>query len=271
MKSIRWLGTRSVALIGLLIGSSLISATPSTDSITVVCDHDEPTSKADRLSSDRLSAFVRFQGETILFNTGGDACPLKKNLEALALDATSIDAVVLSRNSSDQVSVLTRLLEAVANQPKVYVPAPAPEAMLQKLPQADIVAVSSPRNILPDAWLVGPLHRKSESRKTAQQVLVLYQPDGLVVHVGCSQPEVASVVERVREAFGYRKIKLLAGGIHLRETSKNDIREISLRLQQMGVKGLALSRCTGHRALKIFRDEWGDRLVAFDFGDTVDF
>jgi hypothetical protein len=37
----------------------------------------------------------------------------------------------------------------------------------------------------------------------------------------------------------------------------------------MGVKGFALGGCTGDRALKIFRSEWGDRLVTFDRGDTI--
>ena len=66
-------------------------------------------------------------------------------------------------------------------------------------------------------------------------------------------------------------IKLLAGGFHLRGISKKEIREISLNLQQKGVKGLALSQCTGDPALKIFREEWGDRVVSLDFGKTIRF
>ena len=42
-------------------------------------------------------------------------------------------------------------------------------------------------------------------------------------------------------------------------------------MQQMGIKELALSECTGEPALKIFREEWGDRVVSFDYGDTINF
>jgi len=271
MKSTRSYGVGSIAFAIVVAAWSVISAQSSTHRLTVVCDHAEATSKAESSSKVGLSTLVKFEGGTVLFDLGGESCSLEEHLDELGIDTTSIDAVVLSRNSPDQLRALAGALKAASKKAKVYVPAPVPRDLLEQAPHADIVAVSKPMNILPDAWLVGPLQRKRGGRKTAGQVLVLSQPDGLVVNVGCTHPGVISVVERVRETFGYQKIKLLAGGIHLRGTSKNDVREISLRLQQLGVKGLALSRCTGERALKIFRDEWGDRLATFDFGDTVGF
>jgi len=271
MQLTRWHGVGWMVLASLLVASSVISAQPSTGRITVVCDHDEVASNGERSSNGGLSIFVKFQGKTILFSGDGGACPLMKHLDELGVDATSIDAIVISRNSVDHIRAVADVLKSAASQPKVYVPAPVPDDIHQQFPQADIAAVSTPVEILPDAWLLGQLQRKLEGRKTTEQVLVFHQPDGLVVNVGCSYSGVASVVERVRKTFGYQKIKILTGGIHLRGTSKKDIREISLRLQQLGIQSLALSRCTGERALKIFRDEWGDRLVAFDFGDTVVF
>jgi 7,8-dihydropterin-6-yl-methyl-4-(beta-D-ribofuranosyl)aminobenzene 5'-phosphate synthase len=271
MKSTRRFGFWLMALAGVVVVSSSFSARPSPGSITVVCDHDEAPSKAERSSKIGLSTLVRFQGAAILSDIGGESCALEKSLDELGFDATSIDAIVLSRNSPDYVRASAGVLKSAAQPPKVYVPAPAPGDMKQRVPRYEIVAVSKPTSIVPNAWIMGPLEWKHGSRKTAGQVLVLHQPDGLVVNVGCSHPGVVSVVQRVREAFGYRKIKILAGGIHLQGRSKSEVKEISLRLQQMGVEGLALSHCTGRRALKVFRAEWGDRMVSFDRGDTIDF
>lgn len=271
MQLTRWHGVGWMALASLMVGSSLISAQPSTNRITVVCDHDEPTSKGERSSDGGLSTLVHIEGKAILFSSDGGVCPLMKALGELGIDATSIDAIVISRNSVDYLRAVADVLRVAVSQPKVYVPAPVPDDTQQQLPQADVVAVTAPVNILSDAWLLGQLQRKHEGRKTAEQVLVLHQPDGLVVDVGCSDSGVASVVERVRKTFGYQRIKLFIGGIHLRGTSKSDVKEISLRLQQMGIQRLALGRCTGERALKIFRDDWGDRVVTFDRGDTIDF
>ena len=132
-------------------------------------------------------------------------------------------------------------------------------------------AVLKPTRVLPDAWIVGPIELETKGRPLIEQALVLDQPDGLVVIVGCSHPEIIEVVQQVKEVFGHRRIKLVAGGVHLQKTPSDEIREISLKLQQKGVKSLALSNCTGAPAMRIFRQEWGDRVVSLDGGDTIEF
>jgi 7,8-dihydropterin-6-yl-methyl-4-(beta-D-ribofuranosyl)aminobenzene 5'-phosphate synthase len=247
------------------------TATPPADSITVVYNHNHGKSKPELSKKGGLSAYVKFKDKAILFDTGGEANPLVQNLEELGLDANLIDAVVLSHNHWDHVYGLPGVLSASAMEPKVYVPAPAAEGISQQNPRADIVAVSKPTGIMPNAWLVGPMQLEYRGGTIGEQTLVLDKKDGLVVIVGCSHPGIVSVLKQVKEVFGHRKIKLVVGGFHLRATSKKEIREISLKLQQMGVESLALSHCTGDHALKIFRDEWGDRVVSFDLGDTINF
>jgi len=271
MNSTLWHRVWCAVFAGLIVCSSAWAINPSTDSITAVYDHPQGKSKTELSAKGGLSTFVKFNGNAILFDTGGEACPLVQNLEELGLDATLIDAIVLSHNHWNHVYGLPGVLSATAMKPKVYVPAPAAEGFLQQNPRADVVAVSKPTGILPGAWLVGPMQLDFRGGKIAEQVLVLDRKDGLVVIVGCSHRGIVSVVEQVKEVFGHRKIKLVAGGFHLRAVSKKEIKEISLRLQQMGVKSLALSHCTGDPALKIFREEWGDRVVSLDFGDTIDF
>jgi 7,8-dihydropterin-6-yl-methyl-4-(beta-D-ribofuranosyl)aminobenzene 5'-phosphate synthase len=271
MKSTFWPKFWIAALAGLMVCSLAGATSPSSDSITVVYNHIQGKSKTEHQAKGGLSTYVKFKGKVILFDTGGEANPLVQNLDELGLDATLIDAIVLSHDHWDHVSGLPGVLSATAMEPKVYVPAPAAEEILQQNPQANVVAVSKPTGILPDAWLVGPMQLEYSGETIVEQALVLDQKDGLVVIVGCSHPGIVSVVEQVKQVFGYRKIKLVVGGLHLRAISKNEIKDISLRLQQMGVRNLALSHCTGGHALKIFRHEWGDRVVSFDLGDSIDF
>jgi 7,8-dihydropterin-6-yl-methyl-4-(beta-D-ribofuranosyl)aminobenzene 5'-phosphate synthase len=248
------------------------AANPPADSITVVSSHLIGKSKAELAKKGGSSLYVKVNGKAILFDTGDGASPLLKNLEELSLDANLIDAVVYSHNQSDRVhgDVLDGL-SATTETLKIYVPAPVGNAVLEQNSRANVVAVSKPTRVLLDAWLVGPMQFDSESGATVEQALVLDHPDGLVVIVGCSFPSVVSVVQQVKEVFGHRRIKLVAGGVHLRGTPKSEIRELSLGLQQKGVKGLALSQCTGEAALKIFRQEWGDRVVSLEFGSTIRF
>jgi len=272
MKSTMYYRVWFAALVGLLICSSVAAADPPADSVTVVSSHLTGKSKAEVLARGGLSLFVKVNGKAILFDTGTKDGPLLKNLEELGLNATLIDAIVFSHSQSDRVhDELPDVLNATSSKAKVYVPASAAEAVSQKNPGANVVLVSKPTRVLPDAWLVGPMHLDSEGGETVQQALVLDRPDGLIVVVGCSDRAIVSVVQQVKEVFGHRRIQLVAGGFHLRGTSKDDVRELSLRLQQKGVKSLALSNCTGDPALKIFRQEWGDRLVSFDFGKPLRF
>ena len=271
MKSTVYYRVWFATLVGLLICSPVGAADPPANSITVVSSHVAGKSKAELLARGGLSMYVKVNGKVILFDTGGEASPLLQNLEELGLEASPIDAVVLSHSEADQVHGLHDLLSATALKPKIYVPGAAAKAILQENPEAQVVVVSKPTRVLPDAWLVGPMHLDSEGGATVQQALVLDQPDGLIVIIGCSFPGVASAVQQVKEVFGHRRIQLVAGGFHLRGTPKQEIRDLSLKLQQKGVKGLALSNCTGEPALKIFRQEWGDRVVSLDFGNTIDF
>jgi len=260
------------ALAVLLVCSSVVATDPPADSITVVSSHLTGKSKAEVLARGGLSMYVKVNGKAILFDTGTKESPLLKNLEELGLDATLIDAIVFSHSQSDRVhGDLPDGLSATSSKAKVYVPASAAGAVSQKHPGVNVVPVSKPTRVLPDAWLVGPMHLESEGGATVQQALVPDRPDVLIVIIGCSFPGVAAAVQQVKEVFGHRRIQLVAGGFHLRGTPKDEIRELSLKLQQKGVKGLALSNCTGEPALKIFRQEWGDRVVSLDFGNSIGF
>jgi len=101
--------------------------------------------------------------------------------------------------------------------------------------------------------------------------LVIDEPSGLVIIAGCTHPDIVSIAKEVKAVFGARKIKMVAGGFHFQAASRNEIKETSLGLQTMGINQLALSRCAGEPALKIFRKEWGVRLVSFNQGDTIRF
>ena len=271
MKSTHFCRVLYVVLAGLFVCSSVVAASPPDNSITAVSSHEPSKSKADVSARGALTIYIDAEGKAILFDTGEKSTPPLPNIVELGLDSSIIEAVVFSHRETDHFHGLSDVLGATAMKLKVFVPAVAGEATSLQNPRATVVAVAKPTRVLPDAWLVGPIDIEFEGETTVAQALVLDRPDGLVVIVGCTNPAVSSIIEQVKEVFGHRRIKLIAGGIHLRATKRNDIKELSLRMQQLGIKGLALSKCTGEPALKVFREEWGDRMVSFDRGETIDF
>jgi 7,8-dihydropterin-6-yl-methyl-4-(beta-D-ribofuranosyl)aminobenzene 5'-phosphate synthase len=250
---------------------AVCSASDAANRITVVTSHSPGKSKDELASKGNLSAYVQVNGKAILCDTGKHTNPLPQKLDQLGLEVNLIEAVVFTHNQLDGVPDLSEVLISTDKPKKVFVPAPLGNAGVFQNLNAKVVEVSEPAGVITDAWLVGPLEVEHKNGTTAEQVLVLDRPDGLVVIVGCSHPGIVSVVKKVKEVFGARKIKMVAGGFHLQSTSKTDIKEISLGLQTMGIDTLALSSCTGESALKIFRKEWGNRVVSFDSGDRIGF
>ncbi len=271
MKSTIW--NRAGFALGaiVLLCSPIAYAKASGNSLEVVSIHAGGDSKTEVSSRGGLSTIVLFKDSTILFDTGAEGEKLLRNMEVSGIDAKNIDAIVISHNQWDRLDGLSDVLGAADMVPKVYVPAPGREEILRENPQADVIAVEKAVGILPDTWLLGPLKVDADDTNAAAQVLVLDSRDGLVVIVGCSYPGVISIVEQVKEIIGHRKIQLLAGGFHLRGIKRNEIKEISLRLQTMGVKKLALGGCTSEPAIKVFRQEWGDQVVFLNLGNSVGF
>ena len=265
MHSTFWSRYGAAALVALMLCSSIATAGASNNTIAVISGHNQDT------SDDGLSIYVKFSNTVFLLCSSGTVGSLLHDLDAIHLDPAPIEAVVLFDGQSDDIQSLTGLLRATATPPKIYVSAAAARELSGHEIQAELVAVTKPTSVAPGAWLLGPMQFADEGNTVFEQMLVFDQPEGLIVVVGCDNPGIIPVVDKVRELFGFRKIKIVAGGFHLQGSSKSEIREISLRLQQKGVESLALSGCTGKAALKIFRLEWGDRVVSFDRGDSIDF
>jgi len=266
-----WRAGGLVIFIFSCLGFFVAASETPPDSVTVVYNHILGDSGTELHQAGGLSAFVRFGGKTILFDAGGETSPLLQNIAALGLSIDRLDAVVISHNHWDHVYGLPGVLSVTRDDPTVYVPESAREAVLQQNPRADVVAVGEPTQIMPGIWLVVPMQVAHRSGTISEQALVLDHEDGLIVLVGCSHPGIVTIAERVKKTLGERKIQLVAGGFHLRNTSTEEIEKISQRLQQLGVKNLAPTHCTGDGAISVFRREWPDRLVAFDLGDTIKF
>jgi 7,8-dihydropterin-6-yl-methyl-4-(beta-D-ribofuranosyl)aminobenzene 5'-phosphate synthase len=259
------------AFSGLMLCSVVGSTEPPANSVTVIHNHTSGKSKAEISARGCLSMYIKVHDKVVLFDTGIEASSPLQNLDTLGLDETAVDAVVLSHEQPKQVHGLLDVLSANEMKPKVFVPAPAGEAISKMLPGANVVAVSKPVGVVRDAWLMGPLQSENNGEELTEQVLVIDEPSGLVIVAGCSHPDVVSIVKEVKAVFGARKVKMVAGGFHFQGTSRNEIKETSLGLQMMGINQLALCSCAGESALKIFRKEWGVRLLSFNEGDTVGF
>jgi 7,8-dihydropterin-6-yl-methyl-4-(beta-D-ribofuranosyl)aminobenzene 5'-phosphate synthase len=269
-RTVRRIGALMI-LLAPLVCLPVSADEPAANAITVVYNHTRAESAADLQPGGGFGAFVEFNGKVILFDTGGQADFLLQNIKELKEDASRIEAVVISHNHWDHVYGLPGVLSVARDRPTVYVPDSSREGILQQNPRGTVVAVDGPTEIMPKVWLTGSMKLEYRGIAFAEQALVLDHEDGLVVLVGCSHPGIVAIVDRVREMFKDKKILFVGGGFHLRSTSEEEVRQISLKLKQDGVERLAPSHCTGDAQTDIFRQEWGEKLVSLDLGDSFKF
>ena len=243
---------------------------PTGNSITVIYNH-EGAAAGDLVKRGGFGAFVRLEDRSLMFDAGGEASVILENLHSLGFDDVELDALVISHNHWDHVFGLPGVMSFARNDPPVFVAATARDGIKQQFPRAEVIAVSGPKKISPGIWLTGPLEIEFLGASLSEQALVLEQPDGLHIVVGCSHPGIVAILERVREMFPERPIAFVGGGFHLGSTGKEEIQRIATELRRLGVRKMGPSHCTGGTAVEIFRDRWGENFVNFDLGDTYRF
>jgi len=255
---------------GILALSLARAGEKAGNSITIVYNH-EGAAAADLVKRGGFSAFVQLEDRSLVFDAGGEASVILENLQSLGFDNVELDALVISHNHWDHVFGLPGVMSGTRNTDAVYVAASAADGIKQQFPRAKVIAVDGPKKIAPGVWLTGPLEIDFMGAPLSEQALVLENPDGLHVVVGCSHPGIVAIVERVREMFPNRPIAFVGGGFHLRSTGVEEIQRIAADLERLGVHKIGPSHCTGGPAVDIFRDRWGESFVSFDLGDAYRF
>ena len=94
-----------------------------------------------------------------------------------------------------------------------------------------------------------------------EQSLLLSSGGELFIITGCSHPGIVNIVKKAKEINPDDKIKLVAGGFHLIRHSKDEVKNISDELKELGVQNISPSHCTGDDAIDIFKHEWGENFV----------
>lgn len=102
-----------------------------------------------------------------------------------------------------------------------------------------------------------------------EQALILDTAKGLIVITGCAHPGVVKVVTRAKQVLN-RDAYLAVGGFHLKGMSASEIQAIIIMLQEMGVKKVAPSHCTGEVAMALFRQIWGDDFLEGGLGAIIE-
>lgn len=245
-----------------------------------------------------FAALVEYGGRRILFDTGNDANIFEKNVKALGVDLTRLDAVVISHRHGDHTSGLDFLLEVNPNvtiytpQEAAYFKGPLPKDFLkheQGLPQnlqyfegreparwasgspwqnANFKTVTGTTEILPGFYLISVQSQKPGTVEMNEISLAIRTPRGLAVIVGCSHPGVENILAQAAKIDSHLYIAL--GGFHLVRTTEPEVRRVARVLHDdLKLERVAPAHCTSELGFVVFRDVFAQNFVASGLGSVV--
>jgi 7,8-dihydropterin-6-yl-methyl-4-(beta-D-ribofuranosyl)aminobenzene 5'-phosphate synthase len=210
-----------------------------------------------------FSALVERNGETLLFDTGGDGGILLRNMTALGVDPSGIQSIVLSHIHGDHIGGLNALLNT-GIQPTIYVPPSFPTDYKNSLKQfSSIVEVEPGQTIMEGMLSTGEM-----GTSIPEQALIICTTKGMVIVAGCAHPGIDLLVDRAITLVG-DPVYLVMGGFHLGSASNSRITSILEAFRRMGVQKVAPSHCTGETAIDMFRHEYGDDFIESGVGFTI--
>ena len=211
-----------------------------------------------------FSCLIEYQGQVVLFDTGGDSPTLLENMDMLGIDPSRIEAVVLSHIHGDHTGGLSGLLPMAGDGLTVFVPRSFPARFKEAVrTRAQLVEVHESREVGQEVYTTGEM-----GTGIIEQSLVVRTDEGLVVVTGCAHPGIVEVVRKAKALSG-DGVYLGLGGFHLGGKSRKEIEGILSEFRRLGVRKVAPCHCTGDQALRMFRQEYGEDFIQAGAGRVI--
>ena len=271
---------------------------PAQDKVTILYD---AFGESKQLTKDwGFSALVEHHGKRILFDTGNDAAIFEHNVQALGIDLTKLDFVVISHRHADHTTGLRYVLQ-VNPGVTVYVPADGgngfggsdfPKAFLKdddSLPAnmkyfggttpehfawgklydtGNFVLVSQTMEVSPGISLVRTVSQKQGTLELPELTLAIKRPNGLLLVDGCSHAGLEAILEAASAVDP--RTEIVFGGLHLVTAPVEEIDVLAENLKtRWKVRKIAPGHCTGELAFARLKKAYGENYLYAGLGTTV--
>ncbi len=255
------------------------------------------------LAEHGLSLLVKTGEGDVLMDTGQGSVAMQ-NAEMMRQGFEGLRAVVLSHGHYDHTGGLPALLNRKGGvkvyahpavfeakyyrigEAKRYIGIPWRREHLESL-GADFELSSSPRELLPGMMLTGEIPRVTDFEPgdpnlvaerggelvpdpfPDDQALVIDDPGGLVIILGCAHAGAINTIIHARKITGKERVRAVIGGSHLAFLGAEQLERSVEELKAMQPELLAFSHCTGQAAARRLSLEFGDGFVFNQTGGVL--
>lgn len=279
--------------------------------VTTLIENDAIGGRDDLVPEHGLSLLIETGTTTILFDTGATGV-FADNAVAMGVDLTGVDVAVLSHHHFDHGGGLARFLELNPSALVYLRDTPLTPRWLKALAvvkrpigiDLDVVEAARDRfrfiaedtEIASGVWLltdIATTHPRPEGNRMLyverdgrlepdpfdhELILVVHEPDGMVVFTGCSHSGILNMVETAAVRFPDTPIKAVLGGFHLvglpmfntMAASRSEVEALARAVLDRVDGPVFTGHCTGRKGFAALSAVTGDRLRPIHTGSLIE-
>jgi len=210
-----------------------------------------------------LSIYIEAYNSVILFDTGPDASILQENSEALGVDLSLVDTVVISHIHTDHIGGIPHI-GWVSPAVKTYIPYASGQQIENYIKKHGLVPVEVmdwlriSNNIVISKSFYGP---------PWEHVLIIRTGKGLVLFTGCAHKGILSIIEEITSYLD-DEVYAIVGGLHLDKAPYHIITNTLEELVKK-VKYIVPLHCSGNLTRTILLQKYPDKLIKAFAGSIV--
>ncbi len=253
------------------------------------------------LAEHGFACWIETDSGHFLFDTG-QGFVLKHNADALDIDLSQADGIILSHGHYDHTGALPELL-ALAPNASVYAHPDFAQAKYSRKRDVPMHAIGAPQMTIPKErfvstighttqpgglFITGEIPRITEFEDVGgsfyldekgdredllldDQAMFFHTQEGVVILLGCAHSGVVNTIMHVCELAKTSKIHGVIGGMHLCNADDERIAETVRYLQTMNVSLLAPVHCTGFSAVAKLHTQLPDAFHECTVGSSFTF
>jgi len=209
--------------------------------------------------------------EHTLFDTGEAPNPLFHNMSQLHVNPNKIERVVISHDHWDHTGGLWELLKHRKGLLVYACPGVSKrfKDRVKKL-KGDLIEVRKFLKIDQNIAITGEIPGTYKGLYMPELALMLTTDRGLTVITGCSHTGIVIMVEKAKELYPDIPINLVFGGFHLLDKNRNTIQSVVKSMQELKVRNVGPTHCTGKEAQKIFKKSYGNNYIPLTAGRILE-
>ena len=255
-----------------------------------------------------LSILIETDAINVLLDTG-KSISATYNANALGIDLSSIDKIVLSHSHADHTGGLREVLRRIRRSEVEIIAHPDVWALRYRSrpSQADQFAgipfqrqelesfgaafnlTAKPTKLTDNIMTTGeiPMVTNFETIESGDtrfikedtgfrpdeilddRAIIINTEQGLVVITGCAHRGIINTLYHAQQITGVKIIHTVIGGAHLFTASEHRIRRTIIALKDLNIQRLGLCHCTGLPAITLMAQEFGDKFFFNNAGTRI--